>query len=95
MIVLVGVLWGVATWALYRSLRDEEQKHMLLEEQDEIDTYSPKELAELKDWIQANPSDESVEEARQRYNECIENPQRIDKTFYNWDDHDIESLEKI
>ena len=95
MIAIVVPLWGVATWALYRSLRDEERKLALLEEQGEIDTYSPQALAELEDWIRSNPNDPSVEEARQRYNECVEILQRVDETFYDWNEREIESLEKI
>jgi hypothetical protein len=95
MIAIVVPLWGVATWALYRSLRDEERKLELLEEQGEIDTYSPQALTELEEWIRSNPNDQSAEEARQRYNECVEILQRVDETFYDWNEREMESLERI
>ncbi len=89
------VLWGTAVWALFRSLRDEDEKLELLDEQGEIDTYSPRSLTELREWIRANPSDQHTEEARARYNECVETLRQIDATFYDWNQSEIDSLEKL
>ena len=97
-VVMLGsivVLWGMATWALIRSLRDEDEKLELLTEQGEIDTYSPRSLTELREWIQANHGDKHAEEARARYNECVEALRDIDTTFYDWDQAEIDSLEKL
>ncbi|MGA9399466.1 hypothetical protein [Haladaptatus sp.] len=97
-IVMFGaiiVLWGTAVWALVRSLRDEDEKLELLDEQGEIDTYSPRSLTELREWIRANPGDKHADEARDRYNECVETLRRIDTTFYDWDRSEIDSLEKL
>ncbi|WP_101295609.1 hypothetical protein [Halegenticoccus soli] len=91
----VAVLWGTATWALYRSLRDEDRKLELLEKQGEIDTYSPQALAELREWIRANPDDPLAEETRRRHNECVEILKRIDEPFYGWERRDVEALEKV
>ena len=95
MFVVIVLLWGTASWAIYRSLRDEDRKLELLEEQGEIDTYSPKALADLKEWIRSHPDDPHTETARSRYNECIEILRRRDVTFYEWDDREVESLEKL
>lgn len=95
MLGAIAVLWGTATWALVRSLRDEDEKLELLDEQSEIDTYSPRSMAELREWIQANPGNKHASEARSRYNECVEILERIDTTFYDWNQSEIDALEKL
>jgi hypothetical protein len=91
----IAVLWGTAVWALVRSLRDEDEKLELLNEQGEIDTYSPRSMTELREWIRDNPGDKHASEARDRYNECVETLRRIDTTFYDWSREEIDSLEKL
>lgn len=95
MLGAIVALWGTAGWALYRSLTDEDEKLELIEAQGEIDTYSPKALSELREWITTNPEDPLAEEARDRYNECVEILRRVDETFYDWSESEIESLEKL
>lgn len=97
-VVMLGsivALWGTAVWALVRSLRDEDEKLELLDEQGEIDTYSPRSMTELREWIRENPGDKHASEARDRYNECVETLQHIDTTFYDWNRSEIDSLEKL
>lgn len=91
----ITVLWGSATWALYRSLTDEDEKLELIERQGEIDTYSPRALAELREWVTAHPEDPFAEEARKRHNDCVEILRRVDETFYGWSESEIESLDKL
>jgi hypothetical protein len=91
----VAVLWGSATWTLYRSLTDEDEKLELIERQGEIDTYSPRALAELREWVTTHPEDPLADEGRERHNECIEILRRVDETFYQWTESEIESLEKL
>lgn len=50
-------------------------------------------LAELREWIESNPNDPFVDEARRRYNECVELLQRADETFYDYE-REIDSLER-
>lgn len=95
MIFAIIAFWGVAGWALVRTLRQEERKAELLDHQDRLDTYSPRALSDLREWIENNPNDPYVEEARARYNECVEALRTTDRRFYDWDRGDIESLEKI
>ncbi len=87
--------YGVAGWALVRTLRQESRKVEILEEQDRMDTYSPKALAELRDWIEDNPDDPLVDEARRRYNECVDTLETTDRHFYDWSDREIDRLEQI
>jgi hypothetical protein len=95
MVGAVAVLWGSATWALYRSLTDEDEKLELIDRQGEIDTYSPRALAELREWVTTHPEDPLADEARERHNECVEILRRVDETFYQWTESEIESLEKL
>lgn len=87
--------WGVASWALVRTLRQEGRKVKLLEQQDRIDTYSPKALAELREWIENNPNDPLADKARRQYNECVETLRETDQHFYDWSQSDVESLERL
>ena len=95
MIASVVVLWGTAVWALVRSLRDEDRKLELLNAQGRIDTYSPRALAELREWIHDHPDDEFAPEARSRYNDCVETLRETDESFYDWSETEIERLELI
>lgn len=91
----IALLWLPSSWALYRTLRAEDRKLALLDEQGEIDTYSPRALTELHNWIQAHPDDEYASEARNRYNECVETLRETDESFYDWSDAEIEDLERL
>ncbi|HET7323434.1 MAG TPA: hypothetical protein VFJ06_03805 [Halococcus sp.] len=95
MVITIVLLWGVASWALYRTLTDEEHKLELLREQDSIETYSPESLRELRKWIQNHPDDPLADDARERYNDCVETLREIDKSFYDWSEAEIEDLEKL
>ncbi|EMA27459.1 hypothetical protein [Halobiforma nitratireducens] len=91
----LAAFWGIATWALVRTMRQESRKVALLEQQDRIDTYSPKALAQLREWVEANPEDPLAEEARERYNECLDALEETDSQFYDWSEEDIQSLERL
>ncbi|NKE37842.1 hypothetical protein GWG54_18965 [Natronococcus sp. JC468] len=91
----LAAFWGVASWALVRTMRQESRKVELLEGQDRIDTYSPTALAELREWIQNNHDDPLVDDARRRHNECVETLEGTDRRFYDWSDEEVERLERI
>ncbi len=88
--VAIVAFWGIASWAMIRTLRQEEQKTAILDEQRRMDTYSPKALSELREWIQANPDDPYVGDAKRKYNECVENLRETDQRFYDWSDAEVE-----
>ncbi|MXV61422.1 hypothetical protein GS429_04955 [Natronorubrum sp. JWXQ-INN-674] len=87
--------WGVAAWALVRTLRQEGRKVEILERQERMDTYSPAALAELREWVENNPDDPLVDEARERHNECVEVLRQTDRHFYDWSDGEIDRLERV
>ncbi|TYL37487.1 hypothetical protein CV102_16050 [Natronococcus pandeyae] len=87
--------WGIASWALVRTLRQEGRKVELLEHQDRIDTYSPQALAELREWVEDNPDDPLADQARRQYNECVDVLEETDRHFYDWSREEIESLDRL
>jgi hypothetical protein len=95
MLGAIVVLPGVAVVVLVRSLRTEERKLDLLREQDRIDSYSPRALADLREWIQSHPEDPYAPVARERYNECVEALREIDEPYYDWSDEEIQELETL
>lgn len=95
MLAIIAILWGGAVVTIRRSMHDEERKLELIKEQGRIDTYSPRAMTELRRWIEANPADPYADEARERYNECVETLWEIDRPFYDWDDEEIAALEKL
>lgn len=95
MLLAVLALPGVAIVVLARSLRTEERKLELLREQGSIDSYSPRALADLREWVRANPDDPYAADARQRYNECVRTLREIDEPYYDWSAEQIEELETI
>ncbi|ELY96443.1 hypothetical protein [Natrialba taiwanensis] len=95
MLLAILALPGVASVVLVRSLRTEGRKLTLLREQGNLDSYSPQALRELREWIQTNPNNPYVADARQRYNECVRTLREIDDPYYDWSDEQIEELEVI
>lgn len=95
MLLTAAVFWGVSGWALVRTLRQEERKTEILERQRVMDTYSPRALAELREWIRENPDDPYRADAVEKYNECVRALQSTDRHFYDWDDEEIRSLNTI
>ena len=91
----VVAFWGVAVWALVRTLRQEDTKVELLDSQDRIDSYSPRALADLREFVEENPDDPYAIDARQRYNDCVETLKGTEKRFYDWNDEEIDDLETI
>lgn len=87
--------WGLASIALVVTLRQEGRKVELLDHQKRIDTYSPKALAELRDWIESNPNDPLAERARQQHNTCVETLKETDRQFYDWSDEEIAGLDRV
>lgn len=95
MVITIVLLWGVASWALYRTLTKEEHKLELLQDQDNLETYSPQSMRELREWVQDHPADPLADDARERYNDCVETLRKIDQTFYDWSEAEINDLEKL
>ena len=93
--IAIILFWGIASWALIRTLRQEERKVQILEKQDRLDDYSPKALKDLREWIENNPDDPLAEDGRRRYNETVETLKSVDERYYNWSDDEVDSLETI
>lgn len=89
------VLPGVAAAALVRTLRSEERKLELLRRQDAIDSYSPRAMADLREWIREHPDDPYTPIARERYNECVRTLRAIEEPYYDWSEEEIRRLEEL
>ncbi|ELY92512.1 hypothetical protein C483_07814 [Natrialba hulunbeirensis JCM 10989] len=87
--------WGISLWALTRTLRQESRKVEILKHQDRMDTYSPRALADLREWVETNPNDPLADRAREQYNECVDVLTQTDRHFYDWSDTEIEQLERL
>lgn len=95
MLFAILALPGVASVVLVRSVRTEERKLELLREQGSVDSYSPRALRDLREWIQAHPSDPYASDARRRYNESVRTLREIDDPYYDWSAEQIQKLETI
>ncbi|GAA0307421.1 hypothetical protein [Halarchaeum salinum] len=95
MIFMVFALPVVASAILVRSMRTEGRKLTLLNEQSDIEGYSPRALQELREWIEMNPDDPYAQTAKQRYNECVRTLRRVEEPYYDWSDKQIQQLETI
>jgi len=95
MLSSIALLWGVGGWAMYRTLTDEDRKLELINRQGTIDTYSPRALQDLRNWIENNPGDPYHEEAIERHDECVEVLRENEEPFYDWSEEEIASLETI
>jgi hypothetical protein len=95
MLLIVAVLWGGGTAAIWKSMHDEDRKLTLIRDQGKVDTYSPQSMADLRQWVEANPADPYAEEARERYNDCVDTLREIDEPFYDWSEQQIEELERL
>ena len=93
--VAIVMFWGIASWAMIRTLRQEERKVSIVDRQGRMDTYSPAALEDLRAWIRTNPEDPDVEAAREQYNECVDTLKTADHRFYDWSDDEVESLERL
>jgi hypothetical protein len=95
MLFSAAVFFGVSLWLLVYTLRQEERKMRILQEQQALDTHAPAALDDLRAWIAAHPGDPAVETARARYRECVEALRSTDEHFYDWRDADIRALDDL
>jgi hypothetical protein len=95
MIFSVLAFFGVSIWTLLYTLRQEDQKMVILRSEERLDTHSPAALRDLREWIESNPEDPDVESARSIYRECVEALEGTERHVYGWSDDDIESLERL
>jgi hypothetical protein len=95
MIFSVLVFFGVSICALVFTLRQEEQKMEILRAEDELDTHSPRALADLRAWIDTHADDADVDTARATYRNCVEALRSTNRHFYDWSADDINRLESL
>lgn len=94
MIASIIALWGVASWALVYSMRQEERKLQLIKKQGGFEPYSPRALHDLERWIERHTTSEHAQEMRNVYEEQRTALQKCTSYFYTWDKADIERLKE-
>ena len=97
MLFCVVAFFGVSIWTLVFTLREEERKLALLTTENDLDTYSPRALADLRRWIVSHPdpTHPDVEAARTTYNDCVRTLRATDRHFYGWAAEDIDRLDTL
>ena len=97
MLFCIVAFFGVSIWVLIYTLQREETKLALFQAEDDLDTYSPRALRDLRRWIEAhpNPNDPDLDEGRALYNDCVETLKTTDRHFYEWSASEIERLDPL
>ena len=95
MIFSILVFFGVSIFVLVYTLWQEEEKMQILQSENDIDTHSPRALADLRSWIEAHPDDADVEAARSTYRKCVASLRSTNRHFYNWSEAEIDQLETL
>ncbi|WP_277810793.1 hypothetical protein [Chromohalobacter canadensis] len=84
MIVSIIALWGVASYALIVSMRQEERKLALLQSQDDFEPYSPRAFRDLEQWLAQHSDSEHAPEVREWQQAQRQSLQRNPQRFYEW-----------
>jgi len=94
MLFSATVFFGGSLWMLVYTLRQEERKMRILNQEHAVDTYSPAALRDLRAWMEAHPNDPDVERARARHRECVDALRSADRHVYDWDPNEIDALRR-
>ncbi len=65
MVASMVVLWGVAVLALLYSMREEDRKLTLLQQQGGFEPFSPAAQRDIEGWLSNHPDGESAREMRE------------------------------
>ncbi|WP_103029558.1 hypothetical protein [Salinibacter altiplanensis] len=97
MLFCVLAFFGVSILTLVYTLRQEERKMTLLESERALDTYSPRALRDLKDWIETHPepTHPDVDAARSAHDDCVDTLRATDQHFYAWSRAEVDRLDTI
>jgi len=95
MIFSILAFFGVSTWTLIFTLRQEDRKMRILRSEDALDTHSPAALRDLRRWIEAHPGDPDVAEARAAYNECVDALHSMEHHLHDWSEAEVEAVERL
>lgn len=65
MVASIAALWGVASIALVYSMRQEDRKLVLLQEQGDFEPFSPAAQRDIEEWLVRHPEGEQAQEMRE------------------------------
>ncbi|ALM51927.1 hypothetical protein [Halomonas huangheensis] len=86
MVASIIALWGVAILALVYSMRQEDRKLVLLQEQGDFEPFSPAAQRDIEDWIRRHPEGQDADEMRELLDAQQRSLQRNSRQFYLWPD---------
>lgn len=95
MVFSILAFFGTSIGMLIYTLRQEERKMQLLQEQDVIDTHSPPALHDLRAWIEAHPDDPDADTARTAYRDCVNALRTTNRHVYDWSEAEIAALDDV
>lgn len=84
MIASIAVLWGVATVALVYSMRQEDRKLALLQEQGDFEPFSPAAQRDIEEWLYRHPEGEQAREMRELLDLQSQARHNNARHFYHW-----------
>lgn len=85
MICSIIALWGVASWSLVYSMRQEEIKLQLIKKQGGFEPFSPRAANDMDVWIEKNSTDENIQEMKDIREEQREAMEKYHSYYYDWD----------
>ncbi|WP_311946671.1 hypothetical protein [Halomonas piscis] len=86
MICSIIALWGVASWSLVYSMRQEEKKLQLINEQGGFEPFSPRAADDLDRWIEKNGTDENIQEMKSIREEQRDAMRKYNRYYYDWNE---------
>jgi hypothetical protein len=92
MLFSAAVFFGGSIGMLVYTLRQEERKMRILEDEHALDSYSPAALRDLQHWVDEHPDDPDVQVARTRHQECVDAVRNTNRHVYQWTDADRSTL---
>lgn len=84
MVLCILALWGVATTALIYSMRKEDLKLQLVQQQRGFEPFSPLAQRDLELWLRNNPHSEHVTEIQELLAYQKQALQKYPRHYYDW-----------
>lgn len=86
MVASIIALWGVAVLALVYSMRQEDRKLVLLQEQGDFEPFSPAAQRDIEEWLRRHPDGQDADEMRELLDGQQRSLQWNSRQFYLWPD---------
>lgn len=84
MIASIAALWGVSTIALVHSMRQEDRKLALIQEQGSFEPFSPAAQRDIEEWLARHPKEDQAQEVRELLDHQNQTRRHNSRNFYHW-----------